>query len=49
MDLTVEELITNLLNLNPDSEVYISCEGGCVVDNEIIVKQEGNKVVLEKE
>lgn len=45
----VEELIANLLNLNPDSEVYISCEGGCVVDNEITVKQEGNKVFLEIE
>ncbi|MGG4560870.1 hypothetical protein [Bacillus toyonensis] len=47
--MTVEELIASLLHLNPNSEVYISCEGGCVVDNEIIVKQEGNKVVLEIE
>ncbi|WP_180227740.1 hypothetical protein [Bacillus thuringiensis] len=47
--MTVEELIKNLLNLNPNSEVYISCEGGCVVDNEISVKQDGNKVFLEIE
>ncbi|MEK4578263.1 hypothetical protein [Bacillus sp. FSL R12-0074] len=47
--MTVKDLIAYLMELDHESEVFISCEGGCVVDNEITVKQEDDKVILEIE
>ncbi|WP_226639337.1 hypothetical protein [Priestia flexa] len=45
--MTVKYLIEHLATLNQDSEVLISCEGGCVVDNEITVSQKDGKIILE--
>lgn len=47
--MTVKELIEQLSKLEQESEVLISCEGGCVVDNEITVLQKNDKVILEIE
>ncbi|WP_179118772.1 MULTISPECIES: hypothetical protein [Bacillus cereus group] len=47
--MTVKDLIAYLMELDHESEVFVSCEGGCVVDNDITVKQKGNKVILEIE
>ncbi|MGJ7910467.1 hypothetical protein [Neobacillus sp. LXY-1] len=47
--MTVKELIEQLSKLKQDNEVLISCEGGCVVDNEISVSQKDGKVILEIE
>ncbi|MFF2445083.1 hypothetical protein [Priestia megaterium] len=47
--MTVSELIQYLSNFDKDSEIFISCEGGCVMDNEIKVLQKENKVILEIE
>lgn len=49
ISLTVRELIEKLSELNNESEIFISCEGGCVLDTEIRVIQEEKKVILEIE
>ncbi len=45
--MTVKDLMEHLALLNQESEVLISCEGGCVVDSEIKIIPKGSKVVLE--
>lgn len=45
--MTVKELIAKLSEIDENKEVFISCEGGCVLDNNINILQEDNKVLLE--
>lgn len=47
--MTVKDLIDHLLQMNQDSEVLISCEGGCVIDSEVKIVQSEGKVTLEIE
>ena len=46
MEMTVGELIKRLETYNEDQKVLISCEGGCVVDGDIEVFTNDNKVYL---
>ncbi|WP_336864791.1 hypothetical protein [Peribacillus frigoritolerans] len=42
----VNELIKKLEELNQDKTVFVSCEAGCVVDDQIVINQENDKVAI---
>ncbi|WP_179107151.1 hypothetical protein [Sediminibacillus massiliensis] len=43
----VKELIEKLKASDPNVEVFISCEGGCVIDNDIEIIFESGRILLE--
>jgi hypothetical protein len=49
INLTVKNLIEHLSKLNQDSEVLVSCEGGCVVDGDIAILENNGTAYIEIE
>ncbi|MCA1027803.1 hypothetical protein LCM23_17045 [Cytobacillus kochii] len=47
--MTIRELINQLQLLDQNAEVFISCEAGCVSDNEITIIEKDTRVYLEIE
>jgi len=45
--MTVGELIELLSRVDQNKTVYISCEGGCVIDDKISLNEEDQRVILE--
>lgn len=44
---TVGELIELLSTIDESKKVFISSEGGCVVDDNIIIREQDSEVFLE--
>lgn len=43
----VHELIKKLEELDQNKSVFVSCEAGCVIDDQIVVIEENGKVLIE--